>query len=340
MPRHECRRRSSISSAGTSTRKARSRRSAASPMRSTPNASRCAKRWATARRIFRLPTTTPAKARNGCTGAARMTSLTDCGDWREHIVLTQHRYMLEDVRIGLSFLVSVAATSPASRRRWHARSSRSAARCAARISWRPADAARWGSADLDRARCNVAARGLSHDATTRSPVLARGRMGRGIAVVFAYAGHEVALVDFKPRDAPAFEQASRRGAGRSPQRAEQPCALRPVRRSARGERLPPACRSCRKAKPAAALSSAARHLRGRAGSARAQARSARARLELAGPAPIIASTTSTILVDDLSSAVEHPERFLNAHWLNPAYPGAAGRALARQATPIRRSPRA
>ena len=32
--------------------------------------------------------------------------LTDSGDWREHIVLTQHRYMLEDVRIGLSFLVS------------------------------------------------------------------------------------------------------------------------------------------------------------------------------------------------------------------------------------------
>jgi opine dehydrogenase len=32
--------------------------------------------------------------------------LTDSGDWREHIVLTEHRYMLEDVRIGLSFLVS------------------------------------------------------------------------------------------------------------------------------------------------------------------------------------------------------------------------------------------
>jgi len=34
--------------------------------------------------------------------------LTDSGDWREHIVLTQHRYMLEDTRMGLSFLVSVA----------------------------------------------------------------------------------------------------------------------------------------------------------------------------------------------------------------------------------------
>ncbi len=35
--------------------------------------------------------------------------LTDSGDWREHIVLTQHRYMLEDTRIGLSFWLSVAA---------------------------------------------------------------------------------------------------------------------------------------------------------------------------------------------------------------------------------------
>lgn len=34
-------------------------------------------------------------------------TLTDSGDWREHIVLTEHRYMLEDVRIGLSFLISV-----------------------------------------------------------------------------------------------------------------------------------------------------------------------------------------------------------------------------------------
>jgi opine dehydrogenase len=34
--------------------------------------------------------------------------LTDSGDWRERIVLTQHRYMLEDVRMGLSLLISVA----------------------------------------------------------------------------------------------------------------------------------------------------------------------------------------------------------------------------------------
>jgi opine dehydrogenase len=34
--------------------------------------------------------------------------LVQSGDWREHIVLTEHRYMREDVAEGLAFLVSVA----------------------------------------------------------------------------------------------------------------------------------------------------------------------------------------------------------------------------------------
>jgi opine dehydrogenase len=34
--------------------------------------------------------------------------LTDSGNWRERIVLTDHRYMMEDLRLGLSFLVSAA----------------------------------------------------------------------------------------------------------------------------------------------------------------------------------------------------------------------------------------
>ena len=35
--------------------------------------------------------------------------------------------------------------------------------------------------------------------------LGAGRMGRGIAVAFAYAGHDVAIVDFKARDADKFK---------------------------------------------------------------------------------------------------------------------------------------
>ena len=40
---------------------------------------------------------------------------------------------------------------------------------------------------------------------------------------------------------------------------------------------------------------------------------------LARPDAILASTTSTILVTDLVPLTTHPERLINAHWLNPAY---------------------
>ncbi|MFT7595817.1 MAG: 3-hydroxybutyryl-CoA dehydrogenase, partial [Paracoccaceae bacterium] len=39
----------------------------------------------------------------------------------------------------------------------------------------------------------------------------------------------------------------------------------------------------------------------------------------AGADAIIASTTSTILSNDLAGFVTNPQRFLNAHWLNPAF---------------------
>jgi len=42
-------------------------------------------------------------------GNASHERLTDSGDWREHIDLTGHRYMREDVALGLAFLVSVGA---------------------------------------------------------------------------------------------------------------------------------------------------------------------------------------------------------------------------------------
>jgi 3-hydroxybutyryl-CoA dehydrogenase len=40
---------------------------------------------------------------------------------------------------------------------------------------------------------------------------------------------------------------------------------------------------------------------------------------LAPPDAILASTTSTILVTDLVPFATHPQRLINAHWLNPAY---------------------
>lgn len=148
--------------------------------------------------------------------------------------------------------------------------------------------------------------------------LGAGRMGRGIAVVFAYAGHNVTLVDFKKRPQADFEKLKDE-------------ALAEVRNTlatlasfglfdaGKVETLMQRVGVVPQADAKAALSSASVIFEGvpevldlKRGALAECAR-------LAGPAPIIASTTSTILVDDLSSAVEKPERFLNAHWLNPAF---------------------
>jgi 3-hydroxybutyryl-CoA dehydrogenase len=143
-------------------------------------------------------------------------------------------------------------------------------------------------------------------------------MGRGIAVVFAYAGHEVVLIDCKPRAAAEFEDLAARA------QEEIRTALRDLARfglfdavhtNAIAERVSVVAQS---GAPAALARSAVifeavpelislkREVLARASA-------------LAGQGTIIASTTSTILADDLSDAVVHPERFLNAHWLNPAY---------------------
>jgi len=148
--------------------------------------------------------------------------------------------------------------------------------------------------------------------------LGAGRMGRGIAIAFAFAGHAVALVDFKPRDTAAFDKLARDAL------ADIRTTLDMLSRvgmlsAADVAPLLARVRVVAEADAAPALRNAAIIFEGvpevvdlkREALARAS--------HLAGPEPIIASTTSTILVDDLSSAVAQPQRFLNAHWLNPAY---------------------
>jgi 3-hydroxybutyryl-CoA dehydrogenase len=148
--------------------------------------------------------------------------------------------------------------------------------------------------------------------------LGAGRMARGIAVVFAYAGHPVTIVDVKARTAADYPRVARE-------------AIEEVRGTlaalaqfglfapAAVDGLVARVSVLRETDSASTLANAAVIFEGvpevpdlkREVLARTSA--------LAGPKPIIASTTSTILVDDLSSAVAHPERFLNAHWLNPAF---------------------
>lgn len=156
--------------------------------------------------------------------------------------------------------------------------------------------------------------------TTRDTIacLGAGRMGRGIAVVFAYAGYPVKVVDFKARSEADFKKLE----------AEALREIRGVLTSlaafgmfdpAQVDTIVARVTIVPESGAQAAFSSAAVIFEG-VPEVLDLKREALAQVsKLAGPSPIIASTTSTILVDDISSAVEHPERFLNAHWLNPAY---------------------
>ncbi|MGD9768496.1 MAG: 3-hydroxybutyryl-CoA dehydrogenase [Pseudolabrys sp.] len=156
--------------------------------------------------------------------------------------------------------------------------------------------------------------------TTRERIacLGAGRMGRGIAVVFAYAGHAVDVIDFKPRDAAGLETL----------RAD---VMREITETLRMLAQLGMFHERDVATIAQRISvighDDAAHALGRATvvfegipEVVAMKREAFASAStMTAPDAIIASTTSTILVDDLSDSVDRPERFLNAHWLNPAY---------------------
>ena len=143
-----------------------------------------------------------------------------------------------------------------------------------------------------------------------------GRMGQGLAVVFAYAGHPVQLIDLKQRDEPAaYLDAARAdihatfdmlvscgmmGEGdveRVASRIDYVAADGAAEALSRSDLVFEAAPETVEAKETtlAFLSSACR------------------------PEVTIASTTSTFLSDKLQAMVHGPERFLNAHWLNPAF---------------------
>ena len=145
-----------------------------------------------------------------------------------------------------------------------------------------------------------------------------GRMGRGIALAFAYAGHEVALLDFKPRPESDYRRLAQEA------RDELDASLRAlVELGATGadciDRVLGRIRLHPASEAAAVLSRATLVFEGVPETLEAK-RDAFARLATLAPdTTILASTTSTFLVTDLAAMATHPARVLNAHWLHPAY---------------------
>ncbi|MEI6158284.1 MAG: 3-hydroxybutyryl-CoA dehydrogenase [Roseococcus sp.] len=148
--------------------------------------------------------------------------------------------------------------------------------------------------------------------------LGAGRMGRGIAVCFAYAGHEVTILDAKPRDEAGFVTLARAALGEVRTTFATLAGLG-LFDAARIPALMARVGVVPAAHAEAALAEADLVFEGVPEILEVK-RDALARASAAMRADaILTSTTSTILVDDLSPAVVNPERFLNAHWLNPAY---------------------
>ncbi len=148
--------------------------------------------------------------------------------------------------------------------------------------------------------------------------LGAGRMGRGIAVAFAYAGHAVTMIDVKARAAEQFATLQAEALG------EVRKTLASLARfGLLADKDADAVAARVSVVPAQNLAAAAAGagivFEGVPEVVDLKREVLAAASKSVGPDVIIASTTSTILVDDLSGAVEHPQRFLNVHWLNPAY---------------------
>lgn len=149
----------------------------------------------------------------------------------------------------------------------------------------------------------------------RVACLGAGRMGIGIAVVFAFAGYEVLLLDMKERE--EF------GIFAHHVKSEFVNTLSMLARIGllHADHIPTISNrvSVIPFGEAIEINAADVIFEGVPEILEVKLEALARASHLAKSDAIIASTTSTILVDELSLAVENPDRFLNAHWLNPAF---------------------
>jgi 3-hydroxybutyryl-CoA dehydrogenase len=163
-------------------------------------------------------------------------------------------------------------------------------------------------------------------------------MGRGIAIAFAYAGHRIALIDLKPRT-PEARQALHDEARDEIRSSLHGLASLGAFDPAQVDTIAERVELIDASRAADALRHAELVFEGVPETLAAK-RDAFERLNaLCHDGAILTSTTSSILVTQLAAFVRRPERFLNMHWLNPAYvipvvelsthPGTSADTLAR-----------
>jgi 3-hydroxybutyryl-CoA dehydrogenase len=148
--------------------------------------------------------------------------------------------------------------------------------------------------------------------------LGAGRMGRGIAVAFAYAGHAVTMIDVKERPTEQFANLETEALDEV-RKTLASLARFGLLTDVDAEAVIARVTVVPAVESATVLAGAGMVFEGVPEVVELKRDVLAAASKAVGRDAIIASTTSTILVDDLSGAIEHPQRFLNVHWLNPAY---------------------
>lgn len=153
---------------------------------------------------------------------------------------------------------------------------------------------------------------------TRIVALGAGRMGRGLGHVFAYAGYRVDILDFKAR---SKQEGERLRAGALAEIGSNLALLRDlgVLEERQRQSILGRIRMLGTEDAPAALAAADFIFEGVTETLDAKRDAFARACAHARPDAVIASTTSSMLADTLAALVSHPERFINAHFLNPAY---------------------
>ena len=153
---------------------------------------------------------------------------------------------------------------------------------------------------------------------TKIVALGAGRMGRGIAQVFAYGGYEVSIIDFKERSADGSANLLREAKAEVEENLRLLNFLNVVQENEiedtlnRIELIPLQHSKERLIEADYIFESVPETLKSK--------KDALSRASLfAGSGTVIASTTSTILSTKLATFTSKPSHFLNTHFLNPAF---------------------
>jgi 3-hydroxybutyryl-CoA dehydrogenase len=155
-------------------------------------------------------------------------------------------------------------------------------------------------------------------ALPRVAAVGAGRMGRGIAIAFAYAGHRVSLIDLRDRSEPAWQTLAAEA------RAEIEGSLAGLAKlgslgAEQVQAIAQRVQLVRAADAPRALAAAGLVFEGVPETLQAKREAFEHINAHCAEDAILTSTTSSILVTQIAQFVKRPERFLNIHWLNPAY---------------------